>query len=857
MTGATMQELDNILGNFYGSIINSIPVGVVTVNDDLIVASVNATFDELTGIWGRNYLGRYASELFDELLTPRQIMELVTGLRSILRSKETFAIEIEPDVLDRILRFEASPLVGDAGHVMGLVIVLDDITERQRAEDTLRRMNEQLEERVRQRTSALAISARRLEEESEQRKRVQEALYERRRMLHLIISSIPNIMLHLNEHNRIAAFFVPNYLQHISRAYQFETGKSINDLFPPDTSRLFARLIESARRTGQVQTVEHTLAVDGQQTHFRVKVATITNSEDVLILADDITGLKEVEDALRRRDMILEAVATITEELLLAHPGAVMPDLLARLGEASRVDRVYVFKNHRADDGTLLTSQLYEWTADGIKPHQDQLVFHNFAYLKNGFGRWVKTLGAGEPLHGSVHDMPESERAVLEGQAICSLALVPIFSGGTWWGLLGFDQCDEERNWSNAEIEALRSVAGAIGAAFYRERIRAAEREQRTLAEALRDSAAVLSSTLDIEEVLERILTNVGRVVRHDSANIMLIDRDATHIVRAGGGSRTTGGLRTEHFPLQTFPRLGGLPGGTAPIIIGDVDEYSGWVQLPWAPGIHAYAGAPIYLKDELIGYLNLYSETPGFFSEEHAERLHAFADQAAIAISNARLYDQAQALAAVEERQRLARELHDGVSQSLGSAKLIADVLPRIWEQNPARAEQALGHLGQLTVDALVEMRMLLMELRPDALAGTELDELLTRLTQIAMSRRGIPVELEMGGDIALPDDVKLALYRVAQEGLNNVVKHSLATRAAVSLHAGPENVVLCVEDDGRGFDFKPDDVPTDHFGLRIMRERMAEVGGTLQIESHSGKGTTITASWPRHRRENGYDAG
>jgi signal transduction histidine kinase len=149
----------------------------------------------------------------------------------------------------------------------------------------------------------------------------------------------------------------------------------------------------------------------------------------------------------------------------------------------------------------------------------------------------------------------------------------------------------------------------------------------------------------------------------------------------------------------------------------------------------------------------------------------------------------------------------------------------------------------------------MLLMELRPDALAGTELDELLARLTQIATSRRGIPVDLEMGGDLALPDDVKLALYRVAQEGLNNVVKHALATRASVSLHAEPENVVLCVTDDGRGFDFKPEDVPTDHFGLRIMRERMAEIGGTLQVESQPGKGTTIVASWPGQRRDNGHD--
>lgn len=850
-----MQELDNILGSFYGSIINSIPVGVVTVNDDLIVASVNAAFDELTGIHSRNYLGRYASELLDELLTATQIAELVTGLRDILKSKDTFSAEFEPDVLGRLLHFEASPLVGDAGNVMGLVIVLEDITERRRAEDTLRRLNEQLEERVRMRTSALAASTRRLEEESERRRRVQEALYERRRMLHLIISSIPNIMLHVNERDEIAAFFVPNYLQHISRAYRFETGRSVYDLFPPDTGQLLEGMIEAARLTSDVQTVEHSLAVEGQQTHFRLKVATVADSPDVLILADDITGLKEVEDALRRRDVILETVATITEELLLARPDNLMPDLLARLGEATRVDRVYVFKNHTACDGVLHTSELYAWAADGVKPHQDQALFQDFDYVANGFERWIDTLGEGEPLHGSVRDMPERERAVLEREEICSLAIVPIFSGGTWWGLLGFDQCDEERAWINAEVEALRSVAGAIGAAFYRERIRTAEREQRTLAEALRDSAAVLSSTLNIEEVLERILANVGRVVHHDSANIMLIDANSTHIVRTGGSGQRTGGLHTELVPSQTFPLLNNPPADMEPVIIQDVSKYNGWVQLPWAPATRAFTGAPICLKDELIGYLNLYSETPGFFSEEHAERLRAFADQAAIAINNARLYDQAQALATVEERQRLARELHDGVSQSLGSAKLIADVLPRIWERDPARAEQALSHLGQLTVDALVEMRMLLMELRPDALAGTELVELLTRLTQIATSRRGIPVELEIKGSMTFPNDVKLALYRVAQEGLNNVVKHALATHACVSVHVKPEKVVMRIEDDGRGFDFEPEDVPAAHFGLRIMRERMAEIRGTLRVKSQSGEGTTVMATWPREQRDNGHD--
>jgi signal transduction histidine kinase len=197
----------------------------------------------------------------------------------------------------------------------------------------------------------------------------------------------------------------------------------------------------------------------------------------------------------------------------------------------------------------------------------------------------------------------------------------------------------------------------------------------------------------------------------------------------------------------------------------------------------------------------------------------------------------------AEEERTRLARDLHDAVSQTLFSVSLIAEVLPRIYERDPEQGKARLEELRQLTRGALAEMRTLLLELRPASLAEANLPDLLKQLAEAVTGRARIPVELRIEGCGELPTEVRVAFYRISQEALNNVAKHSGATHAILSVSCHDERVRLTVEDDGSGFDSAT--AGAGQLGLGIMRERAEAVGAILQVDSKPGEGTTVVATW------------
>jgi ligand-binding sensor domain-containing protein/signal transduction histidine kinase len=218
---------------------------------------------------------------------------------------------------------------------------------------------------------------------------------------------------------------------------------------------------------------------------------------------------------------------------------------------------------------------------------------------------------------------------------------------------------------------------------------------------------------------------------------------------------------------------------------------------------------------------------------------------------------------AVAAERSRLARELHDAVTQTLFSASLIAETLPRSWERDQEKGWRLLRELRQLSRGALAEMRTLLLELRPAALVETSLSDLLHQLGEAASGRGGVPVKVVVEGECALSPDVHIALYRIAQEALNNAIKHARAGQVTVNLRCTPfssvetegkqrEQVELVVSDDGRGFNLN--EVPPDHLGLGIMSERAEAIGATLEIESGPGHGpgTQIKATW-KARDEDG----
>jgi signal transduction histidine kinase len=223
-------------------------------------------------------------------------------------------------------------------------------------------------------------------------------------------------------------------------------------------------------------------------------------------------------------------------------------------------------------------------------------------------------------------------------------------------------------------------------------------------------------------------------------------------------------------------------------------------------------------------------------------------------------LAEQSAESAVAAERSRLARELHDAVTQTLFSASLIAEALPVVWEHNPQEGQELLDELRNLSRGALAEMRTLLLELRPAVLVEASLEDLLRQLSEAAMGREGIPVKVDVQGKATLPCDVHIAFYRVAQEALNNVLKHARATNVEIDLIYSPnmkddqdtnefESVTLKIRDDGRGFE--PDTVPSDHMGLVIMQERAQSIGADFEVNTKFGKGTTIQLRWYHNRQE------
>ncbi len=217
----------------------------------------------------------------------------------------------------------------------------------------------------------------------------------------------------------------------------------------------------------------------------------------------------------------------------------------------------------------------------------------------------------------------------------------------------------------------------------------------------------------------------------------------------------------------------------------------------------------PLVVKNDVYGAVTLYYREPHQVQDEELELAVTFSDQAALAIENARLRAQIEQNAAEAERNRLARELHDSVSQTIFSASIIAEVLPMVWKRSPADGEQGLDELRQLTRGALAEMRTLLLELRPSALTEANLDDLLQQLTQATAGRVRFPIKYECRGQAILPAEVRVAFYRIAQEALNNMVRHANADNAIVTLTYYPRwrervcraGVLLRIEDDGWAF--------------------------------------------------------
>lgn len=405
-------------------------------------------------------------------------------------------------------------------------------------------------------------------------------------------------------------------------------------------------------------------------------------------------------------------------------------------------------------------------------------------------------------------------------------------------------QKQAERALIQAKEAAEAAQAAAERARLHeQERRHESERRQR-LAEGLADVLAALNAKRSLDDVLNLVVRRARRLLAAQAAAIYSLEGPG-ETLRVHATQGLIGALFSETSSAAIRALLQEAIAQRRPVVTAETcpDASRHRDSASQAEEGGSFLAAPILLADLPYSALVVYHCGPRPLTVEDKELCAIMAAQAALAVENSRLRAEVEAAARDAERTRLARELHDSVTQALFSASLISETLPRVWERRPQEARRALDELCQLTHGALAEMRTLLLELRPAALLAQPLDALIAQLADAMSARTRIPVVTAMACDCALPEDVKLATYRIAQEALNNIVKHARAGQVRIDLRCEPDHVALSVHDDGRGFD--PAGIEWHHLGLGIMRERAKAVGARLSVDSSPGQGSTIAVSW------------
>jgi two-component system nitrate/nitrite sensor histidine kinase NarX len=369
----------------------------------------------------------------------------------------------------------------------------------------------------------------------------------------------------------------------------------------------------------------------------------------------------------------------------------------------------------------------------------------------------------------------------------------------------------------------------------------------------LLEISQTLASTLEFNPDL--ILDQIHEIIDYDHAGLFMMVNSSL-VTLAMSGDPKFKKLNPFKVHVKGTETLAFLFNDHRPIIIADI-----WADHPQAKflrtllddgaaqlliGMKSWMWIPLAVKNRIIGGLGMGHKEEDFFTLHHADLALSAANQAAITMANMELYEQAKKLAIYEERQRLARNLHDAVNQSLFSAGLIAEVLPRLWEQDPEEARESIIDLLHLTRGAQAEMRSLLAELRPSTLIDSDLKDLLTLLGNAYTGRTNIPVKVSAMKDIILPSEVQIVFYRICQEALFNVAKHAKAQNVEIVLHQNGRTTELNVRDDGKGFSYEDHISKTSgHYGLTMMKEHAESVRANLSIKSQPGAGTELTLSW------------
>lgn len=549
---------------------------------------------------------------------------------------------------------------------------------------------------------------------------------------------------------------------------------------------------------------------------------------------------------------------------------------LQRVCALSGDDRAFISLFSR--DGESMDTP-YEWCAEGVTAQAHRLQGRPVASLP-----WLtRQIRDGQSVMVSDIDQLPAEASLDQEESrvehMRAVLLLPLRFAGQVVGILGLSTVERPHVWQPDVVESLQLIADLLTGGLARKQAeedlrdaqqllekRVEERERATArsgraGNALRDILQVLNSNRALSEVLDYVALQSCKLLNASATLIRRADLQRERVTSAASyqlpddfdAIRDTRLYYNANDLILMSRRpvlIANLRATYAPVLEMDtgLDEVQKAYVQALLKHFSGMLSVPLFIREEIFGSLVFFFREHRSFSEEDIQLAMSLGDQAALAIENARLRAESEQNAVLMERNRLARDLHDAVTQTLFSASLIAEVLPRIWERDPQEGWRRLEELRQLSRGALAEMRTLLLELRPSALTEARLSDLLRQLSDAVSGRARLPVNLSVENEFDLHPDVQVFFYRIAQEALNNVLKHSGATRVDLRLqftYAADvgRSVRMRIDDNGRGFN--PAEVPSNHLGLGIMRERAQAVGAELQVESAVGRGTVIEVIW------------
>ncbi|MFG6107762.1 GAF domain-containing protein [Leptothoe sp. EHU-05/26/07-4] len=582
--------------------------------------------------------------------------------------------------------------------------------------------------------------------------------------------------------------------------------------------------------------------------------------------------LRQALEQLQARDCILEATAEAANALLSTNNlDNAVDTALQIIGQSLDTDRVNIIEIEPFNQSSNLSQVgwqiLNEWTSTFTVSQCSHPIYQQGDHT--GIEEWLTLFSSGRSASFSLEELPEPFRSGQAEIGVKAYYTVPIFLEGHYWGNLGIDDCREAKHRDPAELAVLKTVAACIGSAIERDRTQKAilQGQQDRVAElaktnqALKNSLDRLAANPDLDAFLGYVLTEISQQFDGKVATLYRFDLvqqtlNLHHWVERGS-----------IYVQQDLHRFGPLAepisvaGSTAwafllqnkfPLVINHENAYeymfpgtADW-QFDWAEQENLRSGINILLSsgETPLGLICMFSANRSEFTSEELEIAQSLSHQATLAIQLTRLADEAQQAAILGERNRLARDIHDTLAQSLGGIVLHLQAADSMYTTDLHDKQTHFTQARQLARQALSEARRSVQALRPQLLEQATLDQALNSLLEQLTRNSPLQTTYHLHGNpYRLPPDVEEHLLRISQEAITNSLRHAQATELVVDFTYEPRQVQLQIQDNGQGFDTT---LPNFGYGLITMQERAQQIAAHLDLSSQLGQGTIVQITLP-----------